>query len=116
MNKPATTHPLVTQEIQGMLDMISTLIEKGYAYAAADGTVYYRTRKFKDYGKLSHKNIDDLEAGHRSIKVTGDLKEDPLDFVLWKLEKDGELYWGVSVVPGSSAGILSVLSRQKISW
>lgn len=80
--KPATTHPLATQEIQGMLDMISTLIEKGYAYAAADGTVYYRTRKFKDYGKLSHKNIDDLEAGHRNIQVTGDLKEDPLDFVL----------------------------------
>ena len=91
--KPATTHPLATQEIQGMLDMISTLIEKGYAYAAADGTVYYRTRKFKDYGKLSHKNIDDLEAGHRSIKVTGDLKEDPLDFVLWKPKKDGEPYW-----------------------
>ena len=63
--KPATTHPLATQEIQGMLDMISTLIGKGYAYAAADGTVYYRTRKFKDYGKLSHKNIDDLEAGHK---------------------------------------------------
>ena len=75
--KPATTHPLATQEIQGMLDMISTLIEKGYAYAAADGTVYYRTRKFKDYGKLSHKNIDDLEAGHRSIKVTVDMKERP---------------------------------------
>ena len=91
--KPATTHPLATQEIQGMLDMISTLIEKGYAYAAADGTVYYRTRKFKDYGKLSHKNIDDLEAGHRSIKVTGDLKEDPLDFVLWKPKKEGEPYW-----------------------
>ena len=76
-----------------MLDMISTLIEKGYAYAAADGTVYYRTRKFKDYGKLSHKNIDDLEAGHRNIQVTGDLKEDPLDFVLWKPKKDGEPYW-----------------------
>ncbi len=91
--KPATTHPLATQEIQGMLDMIAVLIEKGYAYAAADGTVYYRTRKFKDYGKLSHKNIDDLQAGHRDIKVTGDLKEDPLDFVLWKPKKDGEPYW-----------------------
>ena len=91
--KPATTHPLATQEIQGMLDMISTLIEKGYAYAAADGTVYYRTRKFKDYGKLSHKNIDDLQAGHRDIKVTGELKEDALDFVLWKPKKDGEPYW-----------------------
>jgi len=91
--KPATTHPLATQEIDGMIDMISNLIEKGYAYAAADGTVYYRTRKFKDYGKLSHKNIDDLQAGHRDIKVTGDLKEDALDFVLWKPKKEGEPYW-----------------------
>lgn len=91
--KPATTHPLATQEIDGMIQMIETLIEKGYAYAAADGTVYYRTRKFKDYGKLSHKNIDDLQAGHRDIKVSGDLKEDALDFVLWKPKKEGEPYW-----------------------
>ncbi len=91
--RPATTHPLATQEIGGMLDMISTLIEKGYAYAAEDGTVYYRTRNFKGYGKLSGKNIDDLEAGHRDIQVTGDLKEDPLDFVLWKPKKEGEPYW-----------------------
>ena len=91
--KPATTHPLATQEILGMLAMIQTLIDKGYAYKAADGTVYYRTRKFAEYGKLSHKNIDDLEAGHRDIKVTGDLKEDALDFVLWKPKKDGEPYW-----------------------
>ncbi len=91
--KPATTHPLATREIPGMLEMITTLIKKGYAYAAQDGTVYYRTRKFKDYGKLSHKNIDDLQAGHREIKVTGDLKEDALDFVLWKPKKDGEPYW-----------------------
>lgn len=91
--KPATTHPLATQEINGMIEMISKLIEKGYAYAAADGTVYYRTRKFKDYGKLSHKNIDDLQAGHRDIKVTGELKEDSLDFVLWKPKKEGEPYW-----------------------
>lgn len=91
--KPATTHPLATNEIQGMIDMISTLIEKGYAYAAEDGTVYFRTRKFADYGKLSHKNLDDLQAGHRDIKVTGDLKEDALDFVLWKPKKEGEPYW-----------------------
>lgn len=91
--KPATMHPLATQEIDGMIQMIETLIEKGYAYAAADGTVYYRTRKFKDYGKLSHKNIDDLQAGHRDIKVSGDLKEDALDFVLWKPKKEGEPYW-----------------------
>ena len=95
---PATTHPRATQEIQGMIDMIQTLIDKGYAYPTADGTVYYRTRKFADYGKLSHKNLDDLEAGHRSdshqLKVSGeDTKEDPLDFVLWKPKKEGEPYW-----------------------
>ncbi len=90
---PATTHPLATKEVDGMIEMISRLIEKGYAYAAADGTVYYRTRKFKEYGKLSHKNIDDLQAGHRDIKVTGDLKENALDFVLWKPKKEGEPYW-----------------------
>ena len=90
---PATTHPLATEEIPEMIDMISTLIEKGYAYKTKDGTVYYRTRMKKDYGKLSHKNLDDLEAGHRSINVTGDLKEDPLDFVLWKPKKEGEPYW-----------------------
>ena len=67
--RPATKHPLATEEIDGMLDMIQTLIEKGYAYAASDGTVYYRTRKFQDYGKLSHKNIDDLQSGHREIQV-----------------------------------------------
>ena len=92
--RPATTHPLATQEICGMLDMIGTLIEKGYAYTAADGTVYFRTRKFKEYGKLSHKNLDDLQGGNRSLLVSGeDQKEDALDFVLWKPKKDGEPYW-----------------------
>ena len=92
--KPATTHPKATEEIDGMLDMISTLMEKGYAYAAEDGTVYFRTRKFKEYGKLSHKNLDDLQGGNRSLLVTGeDQKEDPLDFVLWKPKKEGEPYW-----------------------
>ena len=91
--KPATTHPLATEEISGMIEMIQTLIDKGHAYAAEDGTVYYRTRSFPEYGKLSHKNIDDLEGGHRDIKVTGDYKEDPLDFVLWKPKKEGEPYW-----------------------
>ncbi|MCR4842968.1 MAG: cysteine--tRNA ligase [Eubacterium sp.] len=90
---PATTHPLATNEIDGMIHMIETLVEKGYAYRAGDGTVYFRTRKFAPYGKLSHKNLDDLEAGHRDIKVTGDLKEDPLDFVLWKPKKEGEPFW-----------------------
>ena len=91
--KPATTHPLATEEISGMIEMIQTLIDKGHAYAAEDGTVYYRTRSFPEYGKLSHKNIDDLEGGHRDIKVTGDYKEDPLDFVLWTPKKEGEPYW-----------------------
>ena len=92
--KPATTHPLATQEIDGMLDMIGTLIEKGHAYVAADGTVYFRTRSFKEYGKLSHKNLDDLQGGNRSLLVSGeDQKEDPLDFVLWKPKKEGEPYW-----------------------
>lgn len=92
--KEATTHPKATQEICGMLDMIGTLIEKGHAYRAEDGTVYYRTRSFKGYGKLSHKNIDDLQGGNRSLLVSGeDQKEDSLDFVLWKPKKDGEPYW-----------------------
>ncbi len=91
--RPATTHPLATQEIGGMLEMIETLIGKGYAYAAGDGTVYFRTKKFAPYGKLSHKNLDDLQAGHREIKVVGSGKEDELDFVLWKPKKEGEPYW-----------------------
>ena len=92
--KPATTHPKATEEIQGMLDMIQILIDKGHAYVAADGTVYYRTRSFKEYGKLSHKNLDEMQSGNRSLLVTGeDQKEDPLDFVLWKPKKEGEIFW-----------------------
>ena len=92
--KPATTHPQATKEIDGILDMIGKLIDDGHAYAAADGTVYYRTRSFKEYGKLSHKNLDDLRGGNRSLLVSGeDQKEDPLDFVLWKPKKEGEPYW-----------------------
>ncbi|WP_027293461.1 MULTISPECIES: cysteine--tRNA ligase [Robinsoniella] len=90
---PATTHPLATMEIGGMIEMISTLIEKGFAYDV-NGTVYFRTRKFDEYGKLSHKNLDDLRAGNRSLLVSGeDQKEDPLDFVLWKPKKEGEPAW-----------------------
>ncbi len=91
--RPATTHPLATQEICGMEEMIQKLIDTGHAYVVSDGTVYYRTRSFKEYGKLSHKNLDELQAGHRSIKVTGDEKEDEFDFVLWKPKKEGEPYW-----------------------
>lgn len=89
----ATTHPKATEEIPDMIDMIKTLIEKGHAYEV-NGTVYFRTRSFPTYGKLSKKNIDDLEAGHRDIKVAGeDEKEDFLDFVLWKPKKEGEPSW-----------------------
>ena len=92
--KPATTHPQATQEIQGMLEMIQTLIDKGHAYVAADGTVYFRTKSFKGYGKLSHKNLDEMMSGFRELKVTGEEnKEDPSDFVLWKPKKEGEPYW-----------------------
>ncbi len=93
----ATTHPKATEEIDDMIAMIETLIEKGHAYEV-NGTVYFRTRSFKDYGKLSKKNIDDLEAGHRdekhALKVSGEgEKEDFLDFVLWKPKKEGEPSW-----------------------
>lgn len=92
--KEATTHPKATNEIDGMLEMIRILLEKGCAYVAPDGTVYYKTRSFKEYGKLSHKNLDDLRGGSRSLLVSGeDQKEDPLDFVLWKPKKEGEPYW-----------------------
>ncbi len=92
--RPATVHPLATQEIDGMIEMIGVLIQKGHAYVAQDGTVYFRTRSFPQYGKLSHKNLDDLRAGSRSLLVSGeDQKEDGLDFVLWKPKKEGEPYW-----------------------
>ncbi|MDD7770458.1 cysteine--tRNA ligase [Suipraeoptans intestinalis] len=91
--KPATKHPRATEEIGGMLSMIGNLIDKGYAYEK-NGTVYYRTRKFLEYGKLSHKNLDDLRSGERSLLVSGqDEKEDTLDFVLWKPKKEGEPFW-----------------------
>ena len=113
--KPATKNPLATEEIGGMLEMIETLIEKGYAYKAADGTVYYRTRNFQGYGKLSHKNIDDLRGGNRELKVTGeDQKEDPLDFVLWKPKKEGEPYWDSAWCKGRPGWHIecSVMSRR----
>ena len=91
--KPATYAPKATEEIDGMLEMIQSLIDKGFAYES-NGTVYYRTRKFQGYGKLSKKNLDDMQSGHREIKVTGEEeKEDPADFVLWKPKKEGEPSW-----------------------
>ena len=92
--KPATVHPKATEEIDGMIDMIQTLIDKDHAYVAQDGTVYFKTRSFKQYGKLSHKNLDDLRSGNRSLLVSGEeQKQDSLDFVLWKPKKEGEPYW-----------------------
>ncbi len=92
--QPATTHPQATQEIQGMIDMIQTLIDKGYAYVVDDGTVYFSVRQDRSYGKLSHKNLNDLQFNMRGIAVSGeDQKKDPLDFVLWKPKKEGEPYW-----------------------
>lgn len=89
----ATTHPKATEEIPDMIALVQTLIEKGYAYEV-NGTVYFRTRQFKEYGKLSHKNLDDLRSGNRSLQVSGEEeKEDSLDFVLWKPKKEGEPSW-----------------------
>ena len=92
--RPATTHPKATEEIGGMIEMIQTLIDKDHAYVGQDGTVYFKTRSFGQYGKLSHKNLDDLRSGGRSLLVSGEeQKQDPLDFVLWKPKKEGEPSW-----------------------
>ncbi len=88
--KDATVHPLATENIDEIINIIRTLEEKGYAYAV-DGDVYFRTLKFKDYGKLSHQPIEDLQSGARI--AVGEKKEDPLDFALWKSAKEGEPYW-----------------------
>lgn len=89
--KDATVHPKATENIDEIINIIKTLEEKGYAYAV-DGDVYYRTLKFKDYGKLSHQPIEDLQSGARI--AIGEKKENPLDFALWKAAKEGEPYWG----------------------
>ncbi|SDK58117.1 cysteinyl-tRNA synthetase [Methylophilus rhizosphaerae] len=83
--------PRATEHIQGMLDMIGTLVAKGFAYQAGNGDVFYKVRSFSDYGKLSGKSLDDLRAGER-VDVDNH-KQDPLDFVLWKSAKPGEPYW-----------------------
>lgn len=87
----ATIHPKATENISEMLEIIKTLIDKGFAYALSNGDVYFKTRAFKDYGKLSHQTIDDLQSGAR-IQVD-EAKEDPLDFALWKAAKPGEPFW-----------------------
>ncbi len=88
--KKATFHPRVTENMDEIIAFIEDLISKGFAYEA-DGDVYFKTRKFSEYGKLSHQSIDDLKLGAR-IEI-GEKKEDPLDFALWKKAKPGEVYW-----------------------
>ncbi len=88
--KKADIHPRVTENIGTIIEFIQALIDKGYAYEV-EGDVYYRTRKFREYGKLSHQSIDELQAGAR-IEV-GEKKDDPLDFALWKAAKEGEISW-----------------------
>ncbi|ALS02301.1 cysteine--tRNA ligase [Enterococcus silesiacus] len=91
--KPATLHPRVMDHMPDILTFIQALIDKGYAYES-QGDVYYRTRKFKGYGKLSHQSIDELEVGaSQRTGVEKELKEDPLDFALWKGAKEGEISW-----------------------
>ena len=116
--KPATVHPQATQEICGMLEMIQTLIDKNHAYVAGDGTVYFRTGSFKEYGKLSHKNLDELQSGFREIKVTGEEgKEDPNDFVLWKPKKrKGSLSGSRHGATDVRAGILSAPLCPNATW
>ena len=88
--RPATIHPCATDNIDTILAMVGDLVEKGYAYER-EGSVYFRSRKFEGYGKLSHQPLEDLESGAR-IDVS-DLKEDALDFVIWKAAKPGEPSW-----------------------
>ena len=89
--RPATIHPLATENIDEIISIISTLVEKGFAYRAENGDVYFRTLKFQEYGKLSHQPLDELMAGAR-ISVD-EVKEDPMDFAVWKAAKPGEPSW-----------------------
>ncbi len=89
--REATTHPKATENIDEIIDIVSTLVEKGYAYAVDNGDVYFSPKQFKEYGKLSHQPLEDLEAGAR-INV-GEVKREPMDFALWKSAKPGEPYW-----------------------
>ena len=92
--KPATVHPQATQEIDGMIAMIQKLIDSGHAYVAEDGTVYFAVGTDPGYGKLSHKDLNEMMSGLRDLKVSGEeQKKDPNDFVLWKPKKEGEPYW-----------------------
>ncbi len=89
--REATTHPKATENIDEIINIVSTLVEKGYAYAVDNGDVYFSPKKFNEYGKLSHQPLEDLEAGAR-INVE-EVKREPMDFALWKSAKPGEPYW-----------------------
>ena len=89
--REATTHPKATENIDEIINIVSTLIEKGYAYAVDNGDVYFSPKQFNEYGKLSHQPLEDLEAGAR-INI-GEVKREPMDFALWKSAKPGEPYW-----------------------
>lgn len=88
--RPATVHPKVTENMDSIIEIVQTLVDKGFAYEV-NGDVYFHTKQFSDYGKLSHMPLEDLEAGARI--ATGDIKKDPMDFALWKAAKPGEPYW-----------------------
>lgn len=96
--RPATIHPKATENMDQIIDMVKTLIDKGYAYPVENGDVYYRTLKFEGYGKLSHQPIEDLQSGARI--AVGEVKENPLDFALWKAAKPGEPAWDSPWGPG----------------
>lgn len=89
--KRATVHPRATETMDAIIDIVKTLIDKGHAYVAENGDVYFRTKTFSEYGKLSHQPLEDLQAGAR-ISV-GEIKEDPMDFAVWKAAKPGEPSW-----------------------
>ena len=92
---PPTVRPRATEHIDEILSIVADIIEKGYGYVAKNGDVYFRAKKFKEYGKLSHLVLEDLESGNRTLRsqMDGDLKEDPADFAVWKAAKPGEPYW-----------------------
>lgn len=97
-----TVRPRATEHIAEILDIVKDILDKGYGYVAKNGDVYFRARKFKEYGKLSHLNLDDLESGNRQLRsqMQEDLKEDPADFAVWKAAKPGEPAWDSPYGPG----------------
>ena len=110
--REATVHPRATENIEQIQGIITSLIENGYAYEA-DGDVYYRAKKFDGYGKLSHQPLEDLEVGASERVDSGDIKEDPMDFCLWKGAKPGEPFWESPGVRADPVGILNALQWQE---